>query len=191
MNRTAGIGFVALVAAGMAMFLFSCGGGGSSSDGSGLVIELTWSTPSDPDETDTNGTDFDLHFKDEGATWWFDSTTGPGSDCFKENPNPDWGVAGDSSDDPLLAPEDGDGAGPEIITLNHPSVGMTYSVGVHSSLDRGFGPSSVSIQIYVDGVLEYELLDEVMSQGAVWEVVDIGWTHSGPVFETIDVQVPD
>jgi len=169
--------------------MIACGGG-ESSDADGLVIELTWSTASDPDETDTSGTDFDLHLRDEGASWWFDDDTGVGSD-YSGNTNPDWGVASDASDNPLLEVEDHDGAGPEIISISSPSVGMTYKVGVHSSLDNGFGLSLVSVGISVDGVLVYELLDEQMVQGWVWEVVDIGWTDSGPIFSTIDTQVED
>lgn len=179
------------VACGTGILMISCGGGGGSSGLGNLEIELTWSTPSDPDQTDGNGTDFDLHVRDEGATWWFDDTTGPGSDCYSGNPNLDWGVAGDASDDPILEIEDHDGAGPEIISIDSPSVGMTYTVGVHSSSDNGFGPSLVSINVYVDGTLDYQQLDENMVQGWVWEVVEIGWTNSGPVYKTIDSQVGD
>ena len=184
------LSLVVIFLAGSSLIL-SCGGGGGSSDAGGLSVVLTWSTPSDPDETDTTGSDFDLHMRDEGATWWFDDTTGPGSDCFSGNPNPDWGIASDASDDPVLELEDHDGAGPEIISLNSPSVGMTYRVGVHSSLDNGFKPSFVSVEVYVGGDLVYELRDEVMVQGWVWEVVNIGWTESGPVFVTVDNQVGD
>ncbi|MBU1899175.1 choice-of-anchor D domain-containing protein, partial [Myxococcota bacterium] len=81
-----------------------------------LHIQLVWSTPDDPDETDGSGTDVDLHLKHPNAADLWGEAAG-GWDCYFANTGPDWGVAGDVVDNPTLDIDDRNGAGPENINL--------------------------------------------------------------------------
>jgi hypothetical protein len=119
-----------------------------------LHIELTWSTPGDPDETDTGfgvGTDLDLHLLHRNGCW-----EDPVWDCHFRNRSPNWGRPGNRDDDPSMDIDDTDGAGPENINLNGPENGVTYLVGAHYYDDRGFGPSTATIRIYLYGDLVFE-----------------------------------
>jgi len=132
-----------------------------------LTATLAW---------DVNRVDLDLHLLSEDGSYFGDS------DCFSWNPNPNWGDAGLSDDDPLLADdEDGEGAGPyrEIIDLRQPAEGE-YRVLVHYYLDHGLAlgqdarPATPTIRIEAGGELlsEFEapaplLEDDVWIAGVV------------------------
>jgi hypothetical protein len=150
----------------------------------GIVVRLTWETPNDPDQTDEDGTDMDLHLLHPSGTW-LDSQW----DAYSGSPNPDWGVAGEPSDDPLLDANDTDGAGPEVITLAVPESGNTYRVGVHYTGDNGFGPSWVTVSIFVNGVLVFENAPVSLSDTDYFlQVADIDWP-SGTV-TSVNVVTP-
>ena len=139
-----------------------------------LYVELGWDTPADPDQTDTGfgaGSDLDLHLLHPLGDW-----CDVPRDCHYAAPDPDWGVALDPSDDPSLPLDDTDGAGPEVIILNHPEDNRVYRVGVDYRDDHGYGPSFVSLRIWIRGVKRFELANKRMSRtGVFWDVATIAW----------------
>lgn len=138
--------------------------------GDDLYIELTWRTPGDPDETDANGADLDLHLLHPNGQW----NQAP-FDIFWNHPHGEWGAPG-GGDDPQLEREDSDGAGPEIISLNNPESGLAYSVGAYYFDDHGFGPSLATVRIRSGGQLIHEAVDrELRSTGVFWNVASISW----------------
>jgi hypothetical protein len=151
-----------------------------------LHIELTWSTPEDPDQTDMHGTDVDLHVKHEngGEVW------GEGADpwdCYFANISPEWGRAGDVVDNPTLDIDDTNGAGPENVNLSQPEPGVTYEVGAlyfraTSAFNIRGADSTIehlsyaTIRIYVRGDLLAEYVDtELSSQGQLWWAASVRW----------------
>lgn len=143
-----------------------------------ILVELTWQTPADQNETDLDGTDVDLHLLHfrAGAGW----TTS--EDCYYGNPNDDWGPAG-LEGNPSLDIDDTNGAGPENISIDTPenTGGSYYRVGVHyySSGDDFFGmdygPSDATIRVYLLGLLSGEWTQRLQRTGNFWEVAGIEW----------------
>lgn len=142
-----------------------------------LYAELVWNTPADPDETDTSGTDLDLHYLNAQGSWnqspW---------DCFWHNKNPDWGTSGDASDDPELMIDDTDGAGPEAIRHEGHVSGQQYDIGVHYKDEAGFGPSYATVRIYHQGSLQSEWQNKFMEgTGDFWHVATFTGSPSSVV----------
>jgi len=153
-----------------------------------IHVELLWTTPNDPDETDEGpeaGSDVDLHFvhnlyaksgpdldNDGAPDPWFDQPF----DCFWFNAHPNWGSFDPSvDDDPGLDRDDTDGAGPENMNLNIPENGATYRVGVHYWSDHEYGPSYSTVRIYIWGVLVFEVKDVKLVNHDMWDVATIEW----------------
>lgn len=156
-----------------------------------LLIELTWTNPEDPDETDDIGSDVDLHLAKMGPGAWFESPY----DVFFRNPNN--GPGSDNNgiwnpESPSLDIDDRDGAGPENIQMDDPANCEWYSVGVHYFSQR-FGTAYATIRIYIDGNPSpaYEALNKPLTRGGqFWDVARIHWP-SGQIFEydnLLDVQ---
>ena len=133
---------------------------------SGLLLELTW---------DRDYTDVDLHLVHEqpGAAFY----EAPW-DCYFQNKNPDWGVAGESADDPLLPADMDDGYGPEIIGLRDPPAG-DYRVWSHYYCDDGFGGTSATVKVFLDGQLVAESTTMLVRTGDVWEVAALSIATDG------------
>ena len=151
-----------------------------------IHVELLWNTPNDPDQTDEGpeaGADVDLHFAhpfaggpdldgDGAPDGWFDQPF----DCFWFNPNPMWGSFDPAvDDDPSLDRDDTDGAGPENLNLNIPENNKSYRVGVHYWHDHNYGPSYVTVRVYIYAQLMYELSDVKLINHDMWEVCNIDW----------------
>ncbi len=151
-----------------------------------IHVELLWTTPGDPDQTDEGpgaGADLDLHFAhpyasgldfdgDGAADPWFDNTY----DCFWFNKNPEWASYDPNVDDnPSLDRDDTDGAGPENLNLTLPEDGKTYAVGVHYFDDHGKGPSVAEVRIYIYGQLQFQVTSKQLSQSDMWYVAEIEW----------------
>jgi hypothetical protein len=151
----------------------------------GFHVELLWDTPGDPDPTDGGpeaGTDLDLHLThpyaggtdqdgDGVPDGWFDIPF----DCFWFNAKPDWGSMDPSvNDNPSLDRDDTDGMGPENINLHGPEA-VTYRVGVHAFNDHGYGPSTVTVRVFMWGNLVFEVSGAVLTSGDLWEVCTIEW----------------
>lgn len=136
-------------------------------DPDALVVTLTWDTPSDPDQTDANGTDVDLHYKVEGKAW----NAAP-YDCYWFNPDANWGADGTAKVDL----DDVTGAGPEQITHSNPAAAGTYSIGVHYYAANGYGVSNATVQIHQAGVLLLEKQKGGLTMNQFWYVGD--WAMS-------------
>jgi cysteine-rich repeat protein len=163
---------------------------------SAIVVELVWTTPSDPFEFDQGpeaGSDLDLHLLHPAAIGqdvdgdgkldgWFDQPF----DCFWFNAAPNWGLLNPLvEDDPVLLLDDADGAGPEVVALGDPEEGLAYGVGVHYWSDHGYGPSYATVRIFLDGTLVFEMSDVMLEQYDFWEVATIE-ASQGVVTATTD-----
>lgn len=139
-----------------------------------IHIQLVWDTPADPDQTDEGfaaGSDLDLHMLHPLGEW-FDQPY----DCYFANSNPDWGRPANGSDDPSLDRDDTDGAGPENINLNNPENNKIYRIGVHYFNDHGYGASFVTVRIYIEGIVRFELPNKRMAAtDYFWDVATISW----------------
>ena len=165
-----------------------------------LHIQLVWSTPEDPDETDEFGTDVDLHFKHANAEDRWGSAAGTW-DCYFQNTSPDWGNVGDFLDNPSLDIDDINGAGPENVNLNQPEVGVNYEVGaIYFRAESVFGEtgrdpriehdSYVTVRIFARGELIGEFVDRALNRlNQLWHVATINWCEDPlacPVVTPVD-----
>ncbi len=151
-----------------------------------LHLQLVWSTPADPDETDLFGTDVDLHLRHQsgGDSW---GERAGGWDCYFANTGPDWGVQGDVADNPSLDIDDRNGAGPENINLARPEPGVTYDIGVlyfksESSFNQPDADpriehlSYATLRLYIHGELMLEFVDRELTQvNQLWWVAGLEW----------------
>lgn len=165
-----------------------------------LHIQLVWSTPEDPDETDEFGTDVDLHFKHANAEERWGGAAG-NWDCYFQNTSPDWGNVGDFLDNPSLDIDDINGAGPENVNLNQPEVGVDYEVGaIYFRSESVFGEtgrdpriehdSYVTVRIFARGELIGEFVDRALNRlNQLWHVATINWCEDPlacPVVTPVD-----
>ncbi|AWV89629.1 choice-of-anchor D domain-containing protein [Bradymonas sediminis] len=148
-----------------------------------IHIELTWHNPEDPDETDANGSDLDLHFVKLGPGKWFES---PYDIYFRNSNNSGGGIWNPES--PRLDIDDIDGMGPENITLDDPVNCEWYGVGVHYYREA-FGTAYATIRIYINENLVFEALNKPMARGnQFWDVGRIHWNQAGsPGFHVYEV----
>lgn len=138
-----------------------------------IHIELTWTNPQDPDETDSFGSDLDLHLTKMGPGRWFET---PYS-IYYLNPNRDesplW-----NPEDPSLDIDVTDGAGPENITMRTPDGCQWYAVGVHY-YQQVFGTAYATVRIYINGSLRYERpFFPLQNTRNFWDVARIHWDSS-------------
>ncbi len=148
----------------------------------GIHLQLTWDTPGDPDQTDSTGTDVDLHLRHPDGRDW---ATAP-LDCYYANVSPDWGPAGPAGN-PSLDIDDTNGGGPENINLETPEdtqlLGAPYLIGVHYYRSEDFlgggvwGPSRATVRVYIDSVLTAEFEHVLQRRDEFWEVAAIHWTE--------------
>ena len=140
-----------------------------------IHIQLVWDTPTDSDQTDTIGTDVDLHFLHSNGDW-NDRTW----DCYYGNRTPNWGDPNSTQDDPSLDIDDTNGAGPENINLDEPEDGTQYRVGAHYYDNLSLGNSYATVRIYIDHVEAFEIVDKLLTNGNsstqdMWDVASIDW----------------
>ena len=109
---------------------------------------LTWSSPEDP-SPGGSVTDLDLHLRHPNGPWQDDLW-----DVDFTNRNPDWGIEGDTSDDPTLDRDAISTEGPEQITMRQPEDGVVYQVGVHVYNDSNNGPTLAEISASVGPLFE-------------------------------------
>jgi len=156
-----------------------------------IDVELLWDTPADLDQNDTGptaGADLDLHFAnplaagpdldcDGAGDPWFNGTF----DAFWFDAAPNWGSANSKTDDPFLALDDVDGAGPENLNIEQPqgdaSNPFAYSVGVHYWNAHGFGKSFATVSIYVQSVLVEKIEKVPMNPLDMWYVGKVNWPN--------------
>jgi hypothetical protein len=132
-----------------------------------LWVEMFW------DEID----DMDLHLLAPGGS--FDDWD---TDCYFSNcvgGGPDWGVLGDSSDDPSLDLDDINGYGPENINIYNPQSAGTYTVVVHdysgSAPSDELGPNNVTVKVFLNGSLAWEETRAISGDDTVTPFCSINW----------------
>ena len=128
-----------------------------------LLVELVW---------DNYDADLDLHLAPEGEPFF-----GP-LDCYfaDGHMSPDWGVAGETGDDPVLDRDALTGFGPEIVTYAEPAPGR-YRVMAHYFSDHGSKtPATVAtVRVFVFGALRSELRQSLSREKLEWTAVSIEW----------------
>lgn len=137
-----------------------------------LLIELVWDSPV---------ADLDLHMLAPGGT------LGSRLDCYYGNRRPDWGEPGDPLDDPALKRDDLAGFGPETIGYEQPA-GGAYQLLVDyfaAHTPSGREPTTATLRVFVDGILEAEMTRRLEAQGQLWTAGSVLWPE-GTVSE-VDV----
>lgn len=126
-----------------------------------LIVRLIW---------DHKLTDLDLHLLDTGQA------LNSEGDCYWANRNPDFGIIGDPSDDPVFVKESLKGYGPEEIVFSKPTGGK-YKVAVHFAKANGSTkPRTVAtVQVYIYGKLEAEMTAQLDKPDQIWEVLEVEW----------------
>lgn len=153
-----------------------------------LYVELTWDTPQDTNKTDETdpapgakpvGSDMDVHLAhadapDEVGQTDLDKNGEPDPwyapclDCSVWNVVGKWGKSDDFDDDAALDRDDKDGWGPEIIAVHVPQPAMAYFVGVYYFSSNGFGKSTPTIKVYLDGKLHTTKIGPAMDMQDMW-----------------------
>lgn len=135
-----------------------------------LAVKMLWNN---------KNSDIDLHLiKPDGE---FGDNQ---SDCYYWNcspqysgERPDWGVEGETKDDPFLDIDNTDGIGPETVTINKPENG-TYTVVVHA-YDTSKGPSTVVVKAYAHAVEEKSASLLMNKTDTCWKVFTIEVSDGG------------
>lgn len=145
-----------------------------------IHVQMVWNTPGDADQTDGDGSDVDLHFRHPLGNEWVGAL-----DCYYANSNPDWGPQGPAGD-PSLDIDDVNGAGPENINLDEPedtqALGGQYRVGIdyyradNFATGRSWGPSEVTVRIFLGGVQAGEWVRVMQDTHHFWTVGSIIWS---------------
>lgn len=115
-------------------------------------IRLTWTTV---------GADVDLHL-----------TPPSGTDCYYANRNPDWGVAGDPSDDPSLDRDCITSCAEENLTIDKVTTPGDYRIWVHYYSDHDMGATTATVQIFKYGQLIGTASQVLSETGDSWTVFD-------------------
>ncbi len=124
-----------------------------------IHVQLTWPQL---------GSDFDLHFIRPGGAYG----TSP-DDCYYNNRNPHWGVAGMAEDNPALDVDCITGCTIENIVLQRAFNGA-FTIKVHYFSDHGHGPSSPRVRVWVAGQ-QLDFGPQQMTSGQVWDVATVTW----------------
>jgi hypothetical protein len=128
-----------------------------------LLVEMFW---------DNAGTDIDLHVVRNNHSALFITP----DDCYYQNRTPDWGLVGDTSDDPQLVRDALTGYGPEVFGYVNP-VNGTYRVQAYfqNTLASPTPASMVTVRVYQYGVLKAETSRTLTVEQEIWKVLDIEW----------------
>jgi hypothetical protein len=128
-----------------------------------MMIDVTW---------DIDGTDMDLHLVAPTGGYYGDL------DCFYGNPNPDWGILNDRSDNPSLSFDDEGSERREAIDYLRPYDGF-YDVYVlyYRNLSSDYPYVTPHVTIWGEG----EVLVDVdgprlTGEGSVWYVGRLDWS---------------
>ena len=138
-----------------------------------ILVELTWTNPSDEDESDASGADVDLHMVKMGPGRWFEAPY----DVYYGNPSQNtmghW-----EPESPSLDIDDLDGLGPENIQMNDPAPCQWYAIGVHYFAENNYGTAFATVRVYLEGSEGpvYERLNvPLQGNGEFWDVARLHW----------------
>ena len=155
-----------------------------------IHVQLVWDTPNDTvnDECasiwDECGSDLDLHLLHRMANEAWNQAP---YDCYFQNKIPNWGDVNIAEDDPSMDIDDVNGFGPEIINLDLPEPDHDYHVGVYYYDDHGWGPSYVTVRIYINGTMIEEYADQLLETDQdFWFVGTIHWTGETAIVTPVD-----
>ena len=141
-----------------------------------IAIELTWDNPTDPDQTDSEGSDVDLHFVKMPAPW-FD----PVYDAYYANEEPIW-----NPENPSLDIDDTDGVGPETVQLDNPDDCQWYAIGAHYFREQ-WGTAWPTVRIFINGRLVDEIVNQpLFSTDDFWDIARVHWP-SGTVHRVNEI----
>ncbi|MEC7240436.1 MAG: hypothetical protein VXW32_04305 [Myxococcota bacterium] len=129
-----------------------------------LEVRLTWDIPK---------VDLDLHLVRPGGSYYSET-----DDCYFGNPLPDWGVAGESSDDPYLDSDSEADGGPETITLQRPEEGV-YELFVHyfNERDATYIYATPTLEVWAEGqLIGTQTGPKLYNAGKVWRAGSLDWS---------------
>ncbi len=129
-----------------------------------LEVRLSWDIPN---------VDLDLHLVRPGGSYYSDV-----DDCFFGNPLPDWGIEGESTDDPYLDADSEASGGPETITLERPEEGV-YEIYVHyfNERDASYIYATPSLEIWAEGQQLVSVVGpKLYNSGKVWSAGTLDWS---------------
>lgn len=141
-----------------------------------LHIRLTWNNL---------GADVDLHLRPpDGAssTAWDYS-----NDCAYYNETPDWGVPGDTTDNPSLDRDCITSCTEENITLDKITESGTYKVLAHYFRDHDKGASTARVEIFQNGISIFDQSRTLTNSGdepdtgQIWTVLSVTIPDSGAI----------
>lgn len=147
----------------------------------GLRVELTW--------PDTYGqVDLDAHLVSGGGS--FNSLT---TDCFWYNciPNsigapPDWGAAGDTSDDPGLDGDNIDQFVPENVVIDFPTDGTYRYIVYYYPREGADLPSTMTVNVFAGTVQVWTMNKTLAADKDLWTAADIVWNGGVATVQVID-----
>ena len=116
-----------------------------------------------------SGDDMDLHLLAPGGS------VGGSGDCHWMNTNPDWGVPGETADDPSLDIDDISDIGPENINIAAPENGV-YRVMVHDYPGSSYSADNpVTVNVYIDGSLQWTDTRVISGEDSETYFASIDW----------------
>lgn len=158
------------------------GGSGASTRRVALTGEVTPPPPTATAMTvvlrwDRDLVDVDLHLVRPGGNFY----DAGGGDCHWRNLNPDWGVVGQTNDNPFLDIDDTDGRGPETINLESAPAG-NYVVYVHYYGSLLPISTTASLEIYIAGTRVATPSRNNLRCDESWRVGEIQWNGTSGTF---------